>query len=398
MTKLNRIKDVAGLLNNLGYLSNNLGDIEKALEYYHHSIIIKEELGDKQGLCNTIHNVALIHKNQKNISDAMEYYNRALKLGREIDYQLGVSANLSSIAQLYQMEGYDLQYQGDSAAALELFNKGHKYLLRSFVIADSIGFAQGAGIALNQLGDHLYLIGKRNEAMFHYYNALERFREIESIEWLCNIHMTIGQKYLGIPNNDSALFHTMRAYQIAKKTGFPRLIDGASMVAYQLYHRLGDFEKALSMYEEHIDMRDSLVNETNQKASIRQQTKYEFEKAEILEKQEQSDRERAEREAVQRRDNLQYSIIFIAILLVFGAVAGVGFINVSPRVAEGLIFFSFLILFEFLLALADPMVEEWSSGAPGYKLLFNAGLAAFIFPLHAYFERFLKRRLIKIGK
>jgi len=63
--------------------------------------------------------------------------------------------------------------------------------------------------------------------------------------------------------------------------------------------------------------------------------------------------------------------------------------------AEGIIFFSFLILFEFLLVLADPYIEVWSGGAPGIKLLFNAGVAALIFPAHAFFEASLRGRLVK---
>jgi len=76
-------------------------------------------------------------------------------------------------------------------------------------------------------------------------------------------------------------------------------------------------------------------------------------------------------------------------------VLSLGFVKVSPRMAEGIIFFSFLILFEFLLVLADPYIERWSSGAPGIKLLFNAGIAALIFPAHAFFESKMKGRLVK---
>jgi len=54
------------------------------------------------------------------------------------------------------------------------------------------------------------------------------------------------------------------------------------------------------------------------------------------------------------------------------------------------------LAFEFLLVLADPYIETWSSGAPGYKLLFNAEPAAAIFPAHAFFEGVLKKRLARI--
>ncbi|MFH1321845.1 MAG: hypothetical protein ABII90_14490, partial [Bacteroidota bacterium] len=92
---------------------------------------------------------------------------------------------------------------------------------------------------------------------------------------------------------------------------------------------------------------------------------------------------------------LQYSVILIALLILSGGVISLGFINVSERMAEGIIFFSFLIFFEFLLVLADPYIENWSGGAPGFKLLFNAVIAAMIFPAHAFFEAKLKGRIVK---
>jgi hypothetical protein len=34
----------------------------------------------------------------------------------------------------------------------------------------------------------------------------------------------------------------------------------------------------------------------------------------------------------------------------------------------------------------DPYIENWTGGAPAYKLIINASLAALIFPLHNFFE------------
>ena len=156
-----------------------------------------------------------------------------------------------------------------------------------------------------------------------------------------------------------------------------------------------NYKKALSMYEDMIKYRDSLVNEDTKKSMIRQQTKYEFEKTQIIKEQKEKETARLLAEETSRRDNLQYSVILIALLVLGAGVMALSRISVSPRVAEGLIFFSFLILFEFLLVLADPYIEGWSGGAPGIKLLFNAGIAAFIFPLHSLFETKLKKRLAK---
>ena len=70
--------------------------------------------------------------------------------------------------------------------------------------------------------------------------------------------------------------------------------------------------------------------------------------------------------------------------------------------AELLAFIPFLILFEAILVYLDPQIEtlitEFSGqagGEPVYKLIVNAVLAGTIFPVHQFFERRLKGRVMK---
>jgi hypothetical protein len=45
----------------------------------------------------------------------------------------------------------------------------------------------------------------------------------------------------------------------------------------------------------------------------------------------------------------------------------------------------------------DPYIDNWTGGAPAYKLIINASLAALIFPLHNFFEgRMSKKKKRKI--
>jgi hypothetical protein len=80
--------------------------------------------------------------------------------------------------------------------------------------------------------------------------------------------------------------------------------------------------------------------------------------------------------------------LFVAILML-------GFIKVSPNIAEGLIFFAFLILFEFVLVFSEPYLEQYTNGEPMYNLLANSVLAILIFPVHSILERLLKKRIVK---
>ena len=92
---------------------------------------------------------------------------------------------------------------------------------------------------------------------------------------------------------------------------------------------------------------------------------------------------------------MQYSIIMIAVVSMLIFVLSLGTMKVSNSIVEGAVFFTFLLIFEFILVLVDPYIDRYTGGAPGWKLLINALVAAVIFPLHAYLERLIKRKVLR---
>ena len=249
--------------------------------------------------------------------------------------------------------------------------------------------------ALNNIG-YIYMNqGDIPKALEYYHKSLRIREEIGWKEGIANSLNNIGGIYMGQGELATALNYGSRGLQIAREIGSPHLISVNSGLLSKVARKQGNFKEALEMYELHIQMRDSIKNEETQKAAIRQQTKYEFEKAQLIKEQEENEKRRILNEKLKRRDNLQYSVVLICLLVIGVLVAMLGRLSLPERVAEGIIFFSFLILFEFLLVLADPYIENWSGGAPGFKLLFNAAIAALIFPLHSLFETKLKGRLVK---
>jgi len=157
----------------------------------------------------------------------------------------------------------------------------------------------------------------------------------------------------------------------------------------------GEFKEAYEAYIRFTGLKDSIFNDDKSKEIGKLEAKYEFEKAE----EEKKSLERKELERSQfeesRRNNLQYSGIFMVIVALGMSLFTLGKFNLSVRLVEGIIFFTFLLFFEFTLVLLDPFIEQYSGGEPAFKLLFNAVLAAMIFPLHSFFENNVKKRLAK---
>ena len=372
---------LATILNNIGYTYKQKGEIERALGYFHKSLKLEEETGNERGLSYALNNLSVLYKTQGDLEIASEYAYRSLVIRRKLGDKSGIATALNNIGVLQSSFGNKdsaiLCYRAALAIDRELNN------------------SYGIGHDLSNIGLMFKQKQLLDTALIYSQNSLIYMEKTSSKKGICAVGNFIAGIYIDRNDLTAAKPYADKSLLLAEQLGYPSEIANAALVLHSIHEQAQQWEKALKYRELEVKMRDSINNETTQKATIRQQTKYEFEKAQLIKKQEEKEVRRKTKEIRQRRDNLQYSVILIGLLTLFGGVLALGFVNVSEQMAEGIIFFSFLILFEFLLVLADPYIESWSSGAPGIKLLFNAGIAALIFPAHAFFESKLKGRLVK---
>jgi len=378
--EINDQESIANSINNLGFIHMKRGDIELAIANYSKSIIICEERGYRGILATALHNMALMFKQQGDFEAALEYYLKSLKLKEKYN-RSGITYTLTNIGALY--------------GNLNEKEKAIEYYQKSIAIDKKTGGVRNMANTLNNLGYLYFKQGIPELAMKQYEEALLINEKIKWDLGIATVLANMGNVRFNENNLDLSMELGQRSFSISQELGFPEQIRRSSNLIYRIHKKRKNYSDALKMYELFIEMRDSINNEHTQKASIRQQTKFKFEKEQLIKDQEEKEKNRIEELVRQRRDNLQYSVILIVILVLASFVLLLGKINVGTRMAEGLIFFSFLIIFEFVLVLADPYIEGWSGGAPGIKLLFNAGIAALIFPLHSLFENKLKNRLAK---
>ena len=377
-------KDLASAYSNIAFIYDDQGEIEKALKYNFLSLKLREEVEDKRGMAISYNNIGYIHKNQGENEKALEYYLLSLKLKKEINNKRGMAYSYNNI-------GYIYMHQGQIEKALE-------YYLLSLKLREEVKDKQGLAESYHNIGHTLCKLDSLDQGMRYLKLGLALAKELGYKARISDDYSAIGALQLKGGQLEVALENGLEAMAVAKEIGHVEYIRRAAGLLTKVYKTQGKFKDALGLYELEIEMRDSIVNDENTKATIRQQMKYEHEKEQILAEQARKDQLRIIDEQLSRRDNLHYSAIFIGILILFGGVLMLGFVSIRPKDVEGIIFISFLILFEFVLVLADPHIEQYTGGAPGYKLLFNAGIAGLMFPLHQFFEGKLKKRVIKIQR
>ncbi|MGH9362374.1 MAG: tetratricopeptide repeat protein, partial [Thermoanaerobaculia bacterium] len=76
-----------------------------ALEYFHASLRLRQELGDSRAIANSFNNLGLVFRLRDDLSRAAECYKKSIDIFARIDDQYGMAAGMSNLADVLEMEG-----------------------------------------------------------------------------------------------------------------------------------------------------------------------------------------------------------------------------------------------------------------------------------------------------
>jgi tetratricopeptide (TPR) repeat protein len=411
--------------NNIGLIHKNKGDFDKALEFYFKSLKIFEELGHKSDIAASYNNIGVIHKKKGNYDKALEFYFKDLKITEELGDINSLAISYINIGNIYYFKSdYDKALEfyfnslkireelGDKKGMADSYNnigvvcenkgeidKALEFYFNSLKIREEIGDKNGMADSHINIGHVHNYQGSYDKSIVFFFKGLKIFEELGDKNGIATSYGNIGMLYASQKKYSEARIYIYKGLDLSKAIGSKDDVKESYKYLSQLDSTLGNWKAAYEYHKLYSVYKDSIFNEESSKQIADMQTKYETDKKEkenqIL-RQENELRiftEKAEKEKIERRDNMQYSIILIVVIVLLSSILLLGKISVSPQVAEGLIFFVFLIFFEYILVLSDPYIDSVTGGAPGWKLLINSGIAALIFPLHSFFERLLKKRL-----
>jgi tetratricopeptide (TPR) repeat protein len=328
--------------NSLGIIYYNKGENEKAINYYSRSLKIREIIDDKKGIAATLNNLGIIYQDQAENDSAIGCYTRSLKLNEEVGDKNGEANCLSNIGRIF-FEQQEL-------------DKAIEYQIRSLKIREAIGDKRGIAIAYSgvgsiyfeqnnveralecfknaleiseEIGDNNKIalafanIGSVYKKRFDYSNALiyfnksiAIFEEIGNKKWEASLHIYIGDIYNQQGENKNALVQYLKALEIGKSSGITGIIRDASQSLYNSYKALKDYKEAMGMYEQYIQMRDSVLSEKNQKEIIKQELKYGFEKDKAIAEKEHEKEKAVAAEREKSQNIIIYAIAGCLLLLI----------------------------------------------------------------------------------
>jgi tetratricopeptide (TPR) repeat protein len=292
-------------------------DDTKALEFYTQAVKIQEEIGDKDGLSQSLGNIAVIYDERGDIERALLLNERALKLSEETNNKGEIASNLNNIGSIYQS-------QGELKKALEYYKKGEvilkeigedqgrasclnnigiiykklgdlgkalAYYTTSLKLRETDGNKRGVVYSLNNIGTIYDLQDNVSLALEYYNRALKLAEEIQDKKGLALSFNNVARALLKKGDISEAQVYGQKAMEAAKNLGAPENIRNSALTLKNIYRKQNNFKAAFEMYELEVKMRDSINNNETRKAAIKSQFKYDYEKkAAVLKEQQEKEK------------------------------------------------------------------------------------------------------------
>lgn len=293
---------ISSALFNIGGVHHKQGRVEEAIKFYSESIKIREEINDRPGIAVSLNNLGHLFARQDNLTAALSYFKRSLEIYREINNTHGIAMSLSNI-------GTMSLNNRDSIQAL-------KYYQESLILRTDINDEQGVASCLSNIG--VIYFGKRdfNQALNHYIKSKLIYEKSKNMGGLADILIKIAKVYHKKGDLVKAESIGVKSLEIGQKIGYISKIKKAAKFLSKTYEKQNNGMKALEMHKLYIQMSDSINNVETQKATIKQATKYEYEKKKVIDDKENEKKIAVEKEKQKRQFAVLVVVIIAAALVI----------------------------------------------------------------------------------
>ncbi len=332
------------VLNNQAILCMSAARIDSALLLTRQSLAIREQLGDKRGVGESLNNLGTIYNRKGDMLQAIRCLLRGLEIQESIGDSIYMTSTLLNLAVLFNdlddtarasvfaQRGLVMQSAlNDTSGMAFMLNltgslearKGHydtalKKLLQGLLLRQQIADKLGQAYSQLELGKLFQAMGMRDSAMVRHQAALVLMNESGDQEG----KMVAGKYYANMllmhEQIPAARAVAGEALMLARSLGYPGDIMQISRILYEAARKSGNTGEALTMLELYEAMRDSTRSDRVKLEVARAELRLDYEKkaaadsmTAILDKRELADA--MEKQKTQRNYAILAGIIAVAV-------------------------------------------------------------------------------------
>ena len=353
-----------------------LGNYTASLNNYMQKLKIEEKRNSIRNYASALNNIGLMYILLADYKAALSYLNRADSIVNEVggvakkDLQIGILTNL-----------------GETYYRMKRLDSAEHYFSQSLNIAVSQNNISSQGAAF--LGLANVYAGEKNDsiALVNYRKALGILNDGTNNDMLCETALGFANVFQNIIQRDSAFHYAMLAYNVANRDGFlSRELDAANFLS-SFYKKQKQFDSAFLYMEHAVMLQDSLKGQAKTREAMIISSNEQTRQAEIA-AQNQLDKQ-------SRRQQLQILAICLFIPAFFIITVAVSRIRIHRNIVRFMGVVSLLLLFEFIILLLHPLIEQIMHHNKVYELLFLVFIGAGLVPLHHRLEHLVLEKLIK---
>ncbi|WP_445304868.1 CHAT domain-containing tetratricopeptide repeat protein [Microcoleus sp. S36b_A4] len=224
-------REEAVTLTNIGNVYSELGEKQKALEYYSQSLPLFRAVGNRRGEALTLNNIGTVYSNLGEKQKALEYYSQSLPLFRAVGNRGEEALTLNNIGTVYD----DL---GEKQKALE-------YYTQSLTLRRATGDRDGEAGSLNNIGGIYSELGEKQKALEYYSQSLPLTRAVGNRGGEATTLNNIGNVYDDLGEKQKALEYYTQSLTLRRAIGDRR---GEAITLNNIgsvYADLGEKQKTL---------------------------------------------------------------------------------------------------------------------------------------------------------
>ena len=246
------------------YQEGTAQSLRKALSKYEEAVKLYREAGDRSGQASTLRNIGAVYNDLGEEQKAQEYYAAALgiMLGGQvvvttspIKITQGVSQpqpenRTATAAKKLSDEAYQLYQEGTVEALKQALAK----LEEALKLFRAVGDRRGEAVTLNKIGQVYSALGEKQKALDYYSQSLPLSRAVGDRRVENGILNNIGQVYSALGEKQKALEYYNQSLPLTRATGDLRGEAVTLSSIGLVYSDLGENQKALEYYSQSLPL------------------------------------------------------------------------------------------------------------------------------------------------
>ncbi|MBN1414121.1 MAG: tetratricopeptide repeat-containing sensor histidine kinase [Bacteroidales bacterium] len=223
-----------------GIYDKSMAFLLEALKQFQNSGLEKEE-----AFCYEV--MGSLYNATDNPQQAIAFFNKAITINIEKKRVSDVARNYINLGSVF--------------VGIDSIDKGLSYYLISLMIIDSLDLESEKRDLLIQLGDGYFKLGKYEESLKNYYQAMELAEKNGDLFMLANAKSRIGITYFRLNNMPAATKYSKESIMLTGDLKTFRIAGESYRNLADIYESQQNYKKALEYHIRYKKISDSLLNE-----------------------------------------------------------------------------------------------------------------------------------------